>query len=74
MRGQTTSPWRRFAVVLLMSTALAACEAHIAGDNPFGPMEIRWVSLGRPDERDFNSPCRYFGNVTPFSDRPVYSC
>jgi hypothetical protein len=57
-----------------LPATLGACEIHVAGDDLSGPIEMRWVAYAGPDERDFDSPCRHFGNVTPFSDKPVYQC
>lgn len=61
------------AALLVLSAPLSACVIHIPDQ---GPVEMRWVTnadLG-PDERDWNSPCEHFGNVTPFSDKPVHRC
>jgi hypothetical protein len=63
------------ASVLLFGVAglVGACDIHMPGPGFAGPVYFRWATLG-PDERDFNSWCRHFGNVTPFSDRPVDGC
>lgn len=62
------------AILLTPWAPLAGCEIHIAGDDLAGPIEIRWAATAPWDERDFDSPWRHFGQVAPFTDRPVFRC
>lgn len=61
------------ALVVLIAGSLSACLMRIPGDGSEPVVTDILPQLG-PDERYFDSPCRHFGNETPFSDRPVHEC
>lgn len=61
------------AALAVSALVLGGCLAEIPGDSP-AEMRVQFFPPLGPDERDFNSPCRHFGNETPFSDRPVHQC
>lgn len=65
--------FHRIAAFALTALILGGCLAQIPGDN-VAEMKVEFFPPLGPDERDFDSPCRHFGNETPFSDRPVHQC